>query len=75
MSPIPRPEADKLHAQIGKLLAETALTLQEIRASTARANKLDAEARSHPYIVAAGMMTAGGAIVTALATIIAKIIA
>ena len=72
MSAIPNTDADKLHAEIGKMLAETARALQEIRESTARTakaeaetTKLRAESKWHPVVVAAGLL-GGGALFAAL---------
>ncbi|AER56745.1 hypothetical protein DSC_10505 [Pseudoxanthomonas spadix BD-a59] len=64
------PDYDKTHAEISKLLAETAKTLEEVRKVSAETAKLQTESKWHPVVVAASLLAGGAALAGALSAVI-----
>jgi len=66
MSSIPADDPlsnENFRAEVSKLLAETAKIQAELHEVNARTAKLNAESKWYPFVVGAGLLAAGGALV------------
>jgi len=66
MSSIPSDDPyshERFRAEVSKLLAETAKIQAELHEVNARTTKLTTESKWYPFVVGAGLLAAGGALV------------
>jgi len=54
---------ERFRAEVSKLLAETAKIQAKLHEVNARTVKLNAESKWYPFVVGAGLLAAGGALV------------